>query len=110
MDCGSMVTSEEYMDLMLNPAYFDVDILDQGCYIDVYSRLLMLYYPIKDLPEVSLVNFNYEVIPKCYTIMEEPENVADSTPAFLLNKQQLTGENVLIGIIDTGERVIIMSS
>lgn len=97
-----MIASEEYMDLMLNPAYFDVGILDQGCYIDVYSRLMMLYYPIKDLPEFSLVNFNYEVIPKCYTIMEEAENVADSISASILNKQQLTGENVIIGVIDTG--------
>lgn len=110
MDCESMIYSEEYMDFIFNLASFnipsfDISIFkDEGCLINVTPRIVNAYYEKAKLPPLALDLYNYEVIPKCYTIMEEPENTNDSVFASVINRQRLTGEGVMIGFVDTGIR------
>lgn len=109
-ECGQFITSEEYLDLITNAEFYDVDALQLGCYIAVNDRIINNYTPREGLAPLSLDYYGYENVPKCYTIMESAENVNESAVAEVLNTQELTGKGIIIGFVDTGERVIIMSS
>lgn len=102
MDCGEMIIAEDYVDLIINSAYFDVNTLSAGCYVYVNERIVNLYVPKTGLPSLSLDYYGYESIPKLYTIMEETENVADSIAPELANRQNLDGRGILLGFVDTG--------
>lgn len=100
--CGTMITSEEYLDVIVNAEYFDVNLLQKGCYIFLNDQIINVYFPRETLPPLSLDDYAYEVLPKCYTMTEEIENVNESIVAELSNRQGLTGEGILIGFIDSG--------
>lgn len=105
MDCESMIYSEDYMDLILNSASIDLSLFDErGCMVNVTPRIINIYYQKSAIAPLSLEDYSYEEIPKCLTIMEEPENVQDSVFASIVNKQELTGEGIMIGFLDTGIR------
>lgn len=66
---------------------------------------------------ISVSNFTYPAIPKLYGLMQIPQGEPfDPTPLVesgILQVQEsslgLTGRGVVIGFLDTGERVIILS-
>ena len=77
---------------------------------DVYKRQIF-YYPREGLPPLSVGSYSYSEIPKCYGLLDQ---TALEVSGILKMQNQpvlaLKGRGVLIGFIDTGERVIIMSS
>lgn len=101
-ECGQFITSEEYLDLITNAEFYDVDALQLGCYIAVNDRIINNYTPREGLAPLSLDYYGYENVPKCYTIMESAENVNESAVAEVLNTQELTGKGIIIGFVDTG--------
>lgn len=103
MQCNEeMILSEDYIDLIVNSAYYDIESMQRGCAIYVNQRIANLYVPKAGNPPISLDYYGYETIPKLYTIMEERENVSESIFAEMTNRQKLTGEGILMGFVDTG--------
>ena len=102
MDCEELITSEEGLDIIINSAYVNVEQLPIDCYIYVNDRIVNLYLKRDTNPELSVAEYGYAEIPKCYTILEEKENISESIFAEIENKQGLDGEGVMIGFVDTG--------
>ena len=82
------------------------------------TNLVLTYINEKELEPIT--EFTYRSIPKIYGLMQDEPGekvVFDSTPLMqsgILQVQgaplNLTGRGVVIGFLDTGERVIILSS
>lgn len=102
MDCREMIISEEYIDLIVNSAYYDINNIGRGCYVNVNENIINLYIPKEGNPPLSLDFYSYEGIPKLYTVLEETANVSESIFAQIQNRQQLDGEGILLGFVDTG--------
>lgn len=144
MDCREKILSEDYQNLLVDyVAYFDV--LKQNavdyCFLPIEDDLGILYVNRLDVQPLSISEYRYAFIPKCYGLaargetsglfstikqsenavygeyglQQEGQRLAGAyEDSGILRVQQpplsLTGNGVLIGFVDTGERVIIMSS
>ena len=74
-----------------------------GCTQRIDEDYEVAYYPREGLPELSLENFTYTSIPKCYGLLDKTALEVSG----ILNMQNqpalaLKGDGVLIGFIDTG--------
>lgn len=105
--CEERIYSNDYYDLLLDywqytdEAYIDIQ---DYCYAKISGILSALFINKKDLPPLSLSEYTYRFIPKLYAPMQEI-----SYPLLksgILQVQQpplgLTGQNVIIGIVDSG--------
>lgn len=69
------------------------------------------YYRTTDVPPLSIADYAYSAIPKCYGLVNSTS--LEVSGILRLQRQptlSLLGQGVFVAIIDTGERVIIMSS
>lgn len=115
MDCREAIMSEEYADFIeefYQPTYVpNSGELSEFCITFITTNNIAYYVKIGTVPEINYVNYRYTVFPKCYGLMDttalEASNILTVRNQPVLN---LRGEGVIVGIIDTGERVIIMSS
>ncbi|MBQ7776215.1 MAG: hypothetical protein IJ379_09865 [Lachnospiraceae bacterium] len=121
MDCKEKILSDEYADGVVD---FPVEGLiregDDVCYIKLDDRYYVVYQNRALTPDFLEGAFQYQYIPKLYGLMQTgvlPNSIFD--PSSLVNSGirqlqgqplNLRGQGVIIAIIDTGERVIIMSS
>ena len=63
----------------------------------------IFFYPREGLPPLSIGNYTYTAIPKCYALLDT--TALDASGITRLQNQPvlaLKGEGVLVGVIDTG--------
>lgn len=129
-DCRNRILSNDYLDILVD---FDVtpEVLFQGkvenpdyCEQILLENLRILHVAASQVPPLDSVEYRYQYIPKCYGLLQDedipgeiaqlqagPGSVPDLTAlseAGILAVSgpplELTGRNVIIGIIDTGIR------
>lgn len=70
-----------------------------------------LYVPLSEAEKLNFINYDYGFIPKLYGLMDTSAlEVSGITRVANQPNLGLRGQGTIIGIVDTGERVIIMSS
>lgn len=110
--CRNMILSEDYIDLISHKGTLFFRLIpeeDAKCIEIINNRFAILHYPINKISNLSDVTRNYRTLPKLYGLQDTTSIEASG----ILRLQNLAGDrfrgkNVLIGLIDTGERVIIM--
>lgn len=123
MNCNEFITSEDYIDYIAQNVRVPSEI---KCRINVDENWSIIYGESSKEPNLDIGSLEYRTIPKLYGLMDAEvlrEQVASATMSdtsaydsagitALLNQPTLDvrGQGVLIGIIDTGECVIIMLS
>ncbi|WP_313133408.1 S8 family peptidase [Anaerocolumna sp.] len=96
------ITSNDYADLIIDT--------DQPIPIDIpYSinrinnQYATIFIPVSNMTYNSVYKFSYEAIPKCYGLLSSGKmEMQKSTALSMLQANNLHGEGVLIGMIDTG--------
>lgn len=113
------IISNDYYDLITD--YFLPGGVEQyrenGVFQPITGELGIAYIDRADIMPMSISSFNYPRIPKLYGLMQTPEAMNfDPTPLIrsgITRVQRdglsLTGKGVVIGFLDTGERVIVLS-
>lgn len=115
--CGEKIISQDYGELILDYPLSELsDPPEDFCRIPVDSRISILYFKRESGREISLENYPFYSLPKCYGLMQEEEGTPlgrgfdplSLADAGILQVQRpplsLTGRGVVIGFIDTGIR------
>lgn len=110
--CRNGYQTDDYYDFIVE-SYQTQEELEQqfpeGCVEEFSSRYAFLHVPRERV--TSMEQYGYTAIPKLYGLMDTSS--IEETGAFRVQNQPvlaLRGQGVIVGFIDTGERVIIMSS
>lgn len=110
-DCKEQVYSEEYYDFIVPYGVAGEPRVSDGCVQRVSEDYDIFFTPRAGEPPLSVGNYTYTTIPKCYGLLDT--TALEASGILRLQNQpvlSLKGRGVLVGFIDTGERVIIMSS
>lgn len=109
--CKEQVYSNDYYDFII-PYGEAYSVSPPGtCIQRIDEDFDILYYPREGLPPLRLGDYTYSEIPKCFGLLDRTALEASGIIQMQIQPAlQLTGSGVLLGFIDTGERVIIMSS
>lgn len=113
LSCKEKILSNDYKDFLVSVGEHTLLGLGQevrGCVQYVMGNYRVLYVKGVESPP-SMAELGYETIPKLYTLTDSTN--MDAAGITKLQNQpylRLDGRGVLIGLADTGERVIIMSS
>lgn len=110
-NCRQQIHSNDYYDFIVPYGVGPEQITVSGCTQRISEDYDIFYFPREGLPSLSIGDYSYTTIPKCYGLLD---TTALEVSGILRMQNQpvlsLKGDGVLIGFIDTGERVIIMSS
>ncbi|RKI26027.1 hypothetical protein D7V82_12860 [bacterium 1xD8-6] len=113
VECREQIYSEEYLDYLVEVLPDEIANStgdSQYCYELASDRFAVLYERGREYmigPESGI-----KIIPHCYGLLSS-DQVLESTGVYQARRQSglnLFGQGVLVGFIDTGERVIILSS
>lgn len=111
MECEEAVYSNDYYDFIMNYGLHMRERPTDICAQPISDDFDIVYMDRRDIPPLSIQNYGYASIPKCYTLMDEA--ALEASGILRIQNQPalgLKGQGVLIGFLDTGERVIILSS
>lgn len=110
------IVSNDYYDIIADytlPRKFWGTLRD-FIYQPVSGEIGVVYANRREIPQLSVSEYTYQAIPKLYGLMQQRESF-DPTPLIRsgITEMQnsalnLTGRGVIIGFLDTGERVIIL--
>ncbi|MBQ8878909.1 MAG: hypothetical protein IJ029_09290 [Lachnospiraceae bacterium] len=118
------IASNDYIDILSDysqPEELDT-VVEDYVFQPIDTNLGITYINKTEVEPLSIRNFTYRSIPKVYGLMQMNGGGTFATsfdPTPLLNTGilqtqgeplNLTGRGVVLGFLDTGERVIIMSS
>lgn len=118
MTCKEKILSNDYADLITD--YVVADELSGTLPIDFCFHGIDEGYGVVNVnrsmvPPMSIAYYGYSAIPAVYGLMQvesnifNPENLAQTGSIQVQNPPlSLQGEGVVLGFIDTGERVIIL--
>lgn len=103
MPCNDVIQSNDYYDLILSSDEEQQVPLRPECIQSINERYKIYYYDKNEVAPLSLKEYSYSSIPKCYGILD----VAALEESGILNLQKqpalsLKGQGVLIGFVDTG--------
>ena len=104
-ECKEKILSEEYRDFMMRDtgalgANFP---LENGCRIPLKYGFELLYIDQSEDRKKPLGDYPYTMVPKCYTTLDMAAiQQAGIAAVQNLTGLELSGEGVLVGIIDTG--------
>lgn len=109
-DCREQVYSNDYFDFIV-PYGVEAEVpVSGGCTQRVTEDFDIFYYSRANLAPLTIERYTYTAIPKCYGLLD---TTALEVSGIIRMQNQpalsLKGRGVLVGFIDTGERVIIMS-
>lgn len=111
MNCDEIIRSNETYDILLARESLEISTDRAECVQNIGETFVVEYFSRSDVPELSIENYGYSVIPKCFGLLD---TLALETTGILPLQNQpalsLRGQGIFIGFVDTGERVIIMSS
>lgn len=103
MQCKEGIYSNDYYNFIVRNSMYLLGYDPGECHIDLDQLFTIEYVPKEGLPPMSVGNYAYSSIPKCYTILSE--DALDATgivDVANLPGLALEGEGVLIGFVDTG--------
>ena len=113
------VLSERYCDVITDfPMWVLGPGADELCHANVENYYNIVCFSIDHLTATEDYFFSYRSVPKLYGLMQEGGSIGGFDPNSLIESGitqiqreplALTGRGVVICIIDTGERVIILS-
>lgn len=113
-DCEEMVYSNQYADYIIN-FYGDVTTISRRYQADcaqiIDGTTAIIHKKLEEGQTILAETFGYSAIPKCFGLLDTSS--MESSGILRLRRQPYVGfqgRNVLIGFVDTGERVIIMLS
>ncbi len=114
MDCREAILSNDYADFLYGfqvPSFGNISFVEDSCTQQIAAGLGIYHAERSRIPPLDIQTYNYVSIPKLYTTLDTSSMEASGILK-LINQPvlDLDGRGVLIGFIDTGERVIIMSS
>ncbi|SFR72515.1 S8 family peptidase [Anaeromicropila populeti] len=104
-NCGDAIISEDYADFIVELENIPERLRENYdfCSNNVNDNYSIAYTPIATLPENLIHLYTYSIYPRCFGLLDtgalEDSGVARIQQIPALN---LTGQDVLIGIIDTG--------
>jgi hypothetical protein len=103
VSCKENIYSEDYYDLLIPYGVKNEVPGPSECVQRITEGIDILYYPTEGLPPLSVREYTYTAIPKCYGLANDGA-LADSGITKLMENQSLSlsGGGVMIGFIDTG--------
>lgn len=104
-ECKEKILSEEYRDFMMRDtgALGEKFPLENGCRIPLKYGFELLYIDQSEDRKKQLADYPYTMVPKCYTTLDMAAiQQAGIAAVQNLTGLELSGEGVLVGIIDTG--------
>ena len=103
-ECKEKILSEEYRDFMMRIPVLSGKIpLENGCRIPLKYGFELLYIDQSEDRKKPLGDYPYTMVPKCYTTLDMAAiQQAGIAAVQNLTGLELSGEGVLVGIIDTG--------
>ena len=104
-ECKEKILSEEYRDFMMRDtgALGEKFPLENGCRIPLKYGFELLYIDQSEDRKKPLGDYPYTMVPKCYTTLDMAAiQQAGIAAVQNLPGLELSGEGVLVGIIDTG--------
>ncbi len=108
MDCKEMILSEEFYDILVD---YPSKLAQPGlvgimhCFLELEGNFKVLYVDSSSARPLSVAQYRYAYIPKCYGLLQLGGAYEESgIGAVQRPPLSLTGENMLIGFIDTGVR------
>lgn len=111
MECSEFILAENTIDLIVAKDEMQNPLIEPVCIQTINEQYAVWYYDKSTLPPLSIERYSYSSIPKLFSIMDSTSLEVSGIIA-MQNQPALSlkGEGIFIGIVDTGERVIIMSS
>lgn len=112
--CKERILSNEYADYVIsyNGDARSLEYYFEGECLQIIDNQLAILTAIRENQNLmQTITYAYYTVPKCYGLMDTTS--MEASGIIRLQNQpvlNLKGRGILIGIIDTGERVIIMSS
>lgn len=106
MTCEEMIYSNEYVDLLINDfSRFngELESYQDGCITSIEENISVVQVPRTRESPMNLERVPYSFIPKLYGLMDTANLDATGVTAVQNeNRLNLSGKNVMVGIIDTG--------
>jgi subtilisin family serine protease len=103
MDCAKIITSEDTYEFIVAADETVRPTREPDCVQKINERYEIWYYDKAGLPPLSIAQYTYTAIPKCYGILDST-NLEVSGILKLQNQPTLSlkGQGVFVAIIDTG--------
>lgn len=103
MDCEEQVYSNEYFDFIVENFSGTSGELSGYCMQEINNVYQVIYVSREGLKPLSVANYSYASIPKCFALMDESALEASGILR-IHNYPTLTlkGQGILIGFVDTG--------
>jgi subtilisin family serine protease len=103
MDCAKIITSEDTYEFIVAADETVRPTREPDCVQKINERYEIWYYDKTGLPPLSIAQYTYTAIPKCYGILDST-NLEVSGILKLQNQPTLSlkGQGVFVAIIDTG--------
>lgn len=106
MTCEEMIYSNDYVDFMINDlTQYEgrTERFQYGCVNPIVDKIAILHSPQGADPLTNLESIPYSFIPKLYGLMDSSNmDIVGVSEVQNENRLNLSGKNVIVGIIDTG--------
>lgn len=103
MPCSNIILSNDTYDFIVTREDLVKLPIEPDCIQPINEEYAVLYYNRSPLPPLSVQNYSYTAIPKCFSLMD---STALEVSGILAIQNQpalsLRGQGILIGFIDTG--------
>lgn len=114
MACRNDIYAEDTLEYFVG-SYLGEDyiysIYNPECYLAYDANQGIIYQKVQEATSEVIQKYGFSAIPNVYGLMSE--EALEASGVLRIRRQpylDLYGQNVLIGFVDSGERVIIMSS
>lgn len=102
MDCHDAVYSNDYYDIIIS-GLDTVSGIETICKQKIADSYEVYYVNRQEVPPLSVGEYNYVNIPKCFTILDQFSlEVSGITRVQTQRNLELGGNGILIGFLDTG--------
>ncbi|MBR2046441.1 MAG: S8 family peptidase, partial [Agathobacter sp.] len=103
MSCNSIILSNDIYDFIVSSDELTPPLLQPLCIQPINELYAIWYYDRATLPPLSIREYSYSSIPKCFSLMDSTSLEVSGILA-IQNQPNLAlkGQGILIGIIDTG--------
>lgn len=102
-NCRQQIHSNDYYDFIVPYGVGPEQITVSGCTQRISEDYDIFYFPREGLPSLSIADYSYTTIPKCYGLLDT--TALEASGILRMQNQpvlSLKGDGVLIGFIDTG--------
>lgn len=103
MSCNSIISSNDTLDFIVASDELTPPLIQPLCIQPINEIYSIWYYDRAGLPPLSIKEYSYSSIPKCFSLMDSTS--LDVSGILAIQNQPnlaLKGNGVLIGIVDTG--------